>query len=116
MVTNKPKTITPSQTVGPFYAYCLSPVNYKFRMLASNSLVTKDVEGKHITLRGTVLDGDGLPVPDALIEIWQPDGLGRFSGHHPLLKTAEFKGFGRAMCDALGLFSFETVKIGRAHV
>ena len=41
MVTNKPKTITPSQTVGPFYAYCLSPVNYKFRMLASNSLVTK---------------------------------------------------------------------------
>jgi len=106
-------TITPSQTVGPFYAYCLAPIGYDFSPLASQSLATADAVGTRITIKGLLLDGAGEPVPDGLIEIWQPDGEGRFAGHHPALKHSEFKGFGRTLCDDAGDFSFETVKPGR---
>ena len=113
MRLERPLTITPSQTVGPFYAYCLTPTGYDFPPLAQSTLATEDAVGKRITLRGQVLDGDAAPVPDGMIEIWQPDGEGRFAGHHAALEYSSFKGFGRANCDDSGFFTFDTVKPGQ---
>jgi protocatechuate 3,4-dioxygenase alpha subunit len=113
MPTDKPSTITPSQTVGPFYAYCLTPTAYNFPALSSNMLATEDAVGRRITVAGHIYDGDGEPVPDGLVEIWQADGEGRYAGHHPALKNSLFKGFGRTECDANGRFLFETVMPGR---
>ena len=61
---------------------------------------------------GRVLDGRGAPVADALIEIWQADGDGRYAGFHRPFKALRFNGFGRATCDDAGRFTIETVKPG----
>jgi protocatechuate 3,4-dioxygenase alpha subunit len=58
-----------------------------------------------VTIEGRVLDGDGQPVTDAVIEIWQADPHGHYAG------TA-FHGFGRVATDAQGVFRFTTVKPG----
>src|SRR3546814_2882579 len=68
---------TPSQTVGPFFAYGLTPEQYGYPTLASiaspnvlgGDLRTPDVDGERIRLVGRVLDGDGEPAGDAMIEI-----------------------------------------------
>jgi protocatechuate 3,4-dioxygenase, alpha subunit len=109
----KPSGITPSQTVGPYFAYCLTPREYDGRELATGDLITQDAVGARIRIDGVVYDGDGAPVPDAFVEIWQADGEGRYA--HPkggLPGNAEFKGFGRTECDGAGRFSFTTVKPG----
>ena len=109
----RPDGITPSQTVGPFFAYALSPTGrYNISDLTTNDLVTEDAAGTRIRIEGRIVDGDGLPVADALLEIWQADGEGRFAGHDPALSNARFKGFGRCETDANGRFSFHTVKPG----
>jgi protocatechuate 3,4-dioxygenase alpha subunit len=105
--------LTPSQTVGPFFAYCLTPGEYPFRAVFSPDLTTPDAAGARIRIEGRIVDGDGAPVPDAMVEIWQADGEGRYRGHHPALANAAFRGFGRAECDPLGGFAFTTVKPGR---
>ena len=62
--------VTPSQTVGPFFAielpYALGPY-----------VVAEGTAGA-IWLRGRVVDGDGEPIPDAMVESWQADPQGRF--------------------------------------
>jgi protocatechuate 3,4-dioxygenase alpha subunit len=61
-----------------------------------------------------VLDGDGKPINDSMLEIWQADSQGRYA--HPADRRANpnaaFKGFGRAGTDASGGYGFETVKPG----
>jgi protocatechuate 3,4-dioxygenase, alpha subunit len=104
--------ITPSQTVGPFFAFCLTPIDYGFAGIFSNDIAGEDAVGERLILEGTVTDGDGAGVPDAMIELWQPDGLGRFAGHDPALSNSRFTGFGRTQCDQRGRFSFITVKPG----
>ncbi|MBB6469098.1 protocatechuate 3,4-dioxygenase alpha subunit [Aminobacter lissarensis] len=113
MPTDEQHIITPSQTVGPFYAYCLTPFEYDFPPLASGILATDDAVGARVIIKGRLLDGDGAPVPDGMIEVWQPDGEGRFAGQHPALKNSKFTGFGRTACDEQGWFTIETVKPGR---
>ncbi|MGB3273928.1 MAG: protocatechuate 3,4-dioxygenase subunit alpha [Xanthobacteraceae bacterium] len=107
--------ITPSQTVGPFFAYGLTPTGqYQWHDTFTNSLVTADTSGERIRIEGRVLDGDGVPVPDAMLEIWQADAQGRFA--HPrdarTAQNSSFKGFGRCGTTAEGGFSFETIKPG----
>jgi protocatechuate 3,4-dioxygenase alpha subunit len=106
--------ITPSQTVGPYYAIALTPGDYDWPASAGNNLVTPDASGERIRIEGRVLDGDGKPVNDAMIEIWQADAAGRYA--HPADKRANpnaaFKGFGRAGTDESGSYRFETVKPG----
>jgi protocatechuate 3,4-dioxygenase alpha subunit len=102
--------ITPSQTVGPFFSFCLAPRDRAG--IASPRLITTDAVGSPITILGRVLDGHGAPVPDALIEIWQADGEGRYAGFHQPWKALSFNGFGRATCDDGGRFTIETVKPG----
>jgi protocatechuate 3,4-dioxygenase alpha subunit len=103
--------ITPSQTVGPFFAFALTPPRGATPALIGNDLVTDDAIGEPVRIEGRVLDGAGQPVPDAMIEIWQADGAGRYPGTDPQAKT-RFRGFGRSGTDAAGAFSFATVKPG----
>ena len=74
---------TPSQTVGPYFAYGLTPeqYGYPFRALAGSVLVDDQTPGERIRITGRVLDGEGNPVNDAMIEIWQAGGEGRYA--HP---------------------------------
>jgi protocatechuate 3,4-dioxygenase, alpha subunit len=106
--------ITPSQTVGPYFHYGLAPRDYDFSEVFHNNLVTPDVSGERIRIEGRVLDGDGQPVNDSLVEIWQADAAGRYAhpGDTRALPNASFKGFGRASTDPSGGYSFETIKPG----
>jgi protocatechuate 3,4-dioxygenase alpha subunit len=79
--------LTPSQTVGPFFGVGL-PFEKGEQIVPPGSAGAIRVEGQ-------VLDGNGQPVPDALLEVWQPA-----------------TGFGRARTDSEGAFSFTTVKPG----
>ena len=108
---------TPSQTVGPFFAYGLTPeqYGYPFRSLAGPVLVDSDTPGERIRIAGRVLDGEGNPVPDAMIEIWQADAEGRYA--HPADtrgSNVRFEGFGRCGTgtDPESRFVFETIKPG----
>lgn len=74
---------TPSQTVGPYFAYGITPEQYHYdhKSLVENYLYKNgQVQGERIIIKGQILDGEGTPVDDALIEIWQdasPEGFGR---------------------------------------
>lgn len=115
--------ITPSQTVGPFFAYGLAPKgrcqwdpngSYSWKETAGDDLVTPDASGQKIRIEGRIVDGDGLPINDAMLEIWQADAQGRYA--HPAdsraRPNAKFMGFGRSATDKDGVYSFDTVKPG----
>ena len=111
----KPDGLTPSQTVGPYFAYGLtSNGKYDWNDAFNNNLVTSDSSGDRIRVEGTVFDGDGRPVPDSMLEIWQADAQGRFSDPQDkrALPNSSFKGFGRCATDADGGFAFDTIKPG----
>jgi protocatechuate 3,4-dioxygenase alpha subunit len=106
--------ITPSQTVGPFFAPALTPgKDYPWQQPIANDLITPDASGERIRIEGRVFDCDGAPVSDAMIEIWQADAAGRYA--HPAdtqRPNAKFQGFGRSGTDAEGRYSFSTIKPG----
>jgi protocatechuate 3,4-dioxygenase alpha subunit len=89
---------TPSQTIGPFFAYCLTPASYGHAGITTNVLVTPETAGESI-------------------EVWQANAAGRYN--HPEDRRKDvalepgFKGFGRCMTDENGRFSFDTIKPGR---
>ena len=99
-------TPTPGQTVGPFYGYALP-------YPGDNELVPPGHRDA-IRLHGTVYDGAGAPVPDALIEIWQADPDGRVPRTEGSMHRDgwTFTGFGRAAVDPAGHYSFTTVAPG----
>jgi protocatechuate 3,4-dioxygenase alpha subunit len=99
---------TPSQTVGPFFAFGLI-------RKGENILVSEETQDDRIRIEGRVFDGAGEPVPDAMIEIWQANAYGRYN--HPEDKQEKpldplFIGFGRAGTDENGVYWFETIKPG----
>ena len=104
---------TPSQTVGPFFGVGLT------RASQSQSVMVNELtEGERIRIEGTVFDGAGAPIEDALVEVWQANAHGRYrhdldAGPAPL--DPNFFGFGRCPTDATGAFHFETVKPGAIH-
>jgi protocatechuate 3,4-dioxygenase alpha subunit len=115
--------ITPSQTVGPFFAYGLAPNgrclwdpngSYSWKETVGDNLITPDTSGQKIRIEGRITDGDGAPINDAMLEIWQADAQGRYA--HPrddrARPNAKFKGFGRSATDKDGNYSFDTVKPG----
>ena len=100
---------TSSQTVGPYLHIGLT-------WLVTDNLVGPGVSGEKITIEGRVLDGDGEPVSDALVEIWQANAHGKYAHpDDPQDKPLEpgFKGFGRVPTDDQGRFRFTTIKPGR---
>jgi protocatechuate 3,4-dioxygenase alpha subunit len=112
----KPDGITPSQTVGPYFAYGLTPNGkYDWNDAFSNNLVTPDTSGERIRVEGRVFDGDGQPIPDCMLEVWQADAQGRFSDPQDkrALPNSSFKGFGRVGTDANGGYAFDTIKPGQ---
>jgi protocatechuate 3,4-dioxygenase beta subunit len=71
--------------------------------------------GQRITVSGRVLDSDGRPVPDTLIEIWQPNAAGRYRhavDNHPAPLDPNFTGVGRCVTDSEGRYRFVTIKPG----
>jgi protocatechuate 3,4-dioxygenase beta subunit len=71
--------------------------------------------GQRITVAGRVLDGDGRPVPDALIEVWQANSAGRYrhqGDQHPAPLDPNFDGAGRCVTDSEGNYEFTTVQPG----
>ena len=107
--------VTPSQTVGPFFKYGLTPNGaYEWNDAFTNNLVTSDASGDRIRVEGRLFDGDGQPVSDAMLEIWQADAQGRFSDPQDqrALPNSTFRGFGRCGTDPNGVFIFDTIKPG----
>ena len=109
------KGITPSQTVGPFFAYGLTPNGqYDWNDAFSNNLVTADTSGERIRIEGRVFDGDGKQIPDAMLEIWQADAQGRFADPQDkrALPNSAFRGFGRSGTNPNGDYAFDTIRPG----
>ena len=104
---------TPSQTVGPYFAYTLTPTQYgyNFTSLAGPRMVDDETQGERIRVTGQVFDGDGAPVPDAMIEVWQADVEGRYPDASQM---DGFSGFGRVGTgtDPHHRFWFDTIKPG----
>jgi protocatechuate 3,4-dioxygenase alpha subunit len=104
---------TPSQTVGPYFAYGLTPdqYGYNFKGIAHPWMVDEETEGERIRILGRVLDGEGVPVSDAMLEVWQADARGRYADPS---RESGFKGFGRAGTgtDPQNRFWFDTIKPG----
>lgn len=108
---------TPSQTVGPFFAYGLTPEQYGYDLtsVADGAVRDDSTAGTHIRIEGRVLDGRGDVVSDAMIEIWQADAQGRYAHpDDPRGSNADFTGFGRqgTGTDPQSRFRFDTVKPG----
>ena len=103
------KLQTSSQTVGPFFK-----IGMTYNDL--NIMVNDATEGERITIGGYVYDGNGNPVDDAVIELWQADANGIYN--HPsdagqANADQGFFGFGRASTDDDGRYHFKTIKPGR---
>jgi protocatechuate 3,4-dioxygenase, alpha subunit len=97
---------TPSQTVGPFFAFALP--------YEEGPRVVPEWHADAIRIHGLVLDGAGDPLPDALVEIWQagPDG-GVPAATGALARGGrDFAGFGRCGTDTSGRYWFSTLKPG----
>jgi len=99
---------TSHQTVGPYLHIGLTWLN-------TTNIAGKGVAGERVTVQGRLLDGDGAPVSDGLIEIWQANSHGKYA--HPEDKQKKplergFRGFGRIPTDAMGGFRFSTIKPG----
>jgi protocatechuate 3,4-dioxygenase alpha subunit len=110
------KGITPSQTVGPFFKYGLTPHGkYQWNDAFTGNLITPDASGERIRIEGQVFDGDGAPVRDAMLEIWQADAQGRFADPKDkrALPNAVFRGFGRCGTNDDGAYAFDTIKPGQ---
>lgn len=103
-------TLTPSQTEGPFYPDHL-PLDTDNDLLLINDNITPAI-GEVTHLSGRVLDSDGKPLRNAVVEIWQVDGNGvylhsRSAGEK---RDANFQGYGRFTTGSTGDYYFRTVK------
>jgi protocatechuate 3,4-dioxygenase, alpha subunit len=109
-MTDPTHLATPSQTSGPYLSIGL------LRDLIVSSVVPED-DPRAIRIRGRLLDGNGDPVPDGMVEIWQANAAGRYA--HPgdartdIPLEEGFVGFGRSGTVNDGWFEFVTVKPGR---
>ena len=98
---------TGSQTIGPFF-HVGPGATHRFGRMAE-----PETPGEHIELRVRVLDGDGAPVPDAMIELWQADANGVYSSPSTAgASPPPFAGFGRLPADTDGWCAFETIRPG----
>ena len=103
-------TSTPSQTVGPYFHLGLTQTH------SIGSIGAAGANGERVNLIITVLDGDGVPVNDAVIEIWQANAEGKYNHPEDVQEKAvdpAWQGFGRIGTDPNGVCVFETIKPGR---
>ncbi len=110
-----------SQTAGPYVHIGCTPnfvgIHGVFEKdLGSGALYNEQTRGQRITIRGTVYDGGGNALKDALVEIWQADDAGFYNSPSETRGAADpnFVGWGRSPGDMdTGEFVFETIKPGR---
>lgn len=135
-MTELPRKQTPWQTVGPFFHYGLpwkggadliagegklgarlDLIPDGHYLLGPGEAGRPPPEGDAIEIFGSVLDGDGQPIPDAMIEIWQANAQGRYASdadlREELALDPNFIGFGRSSTGVDGSFRFRTLKPGR---
>ena len=114
---SKPEKLgqTPSQTVGPYFAYGLTPEQYGYDFVSISKPIMADsaTPGKPIRVEGVVYDGAGSPINDALVEFWQADGNG-FIATPGSKGNGKFNGLGRCGTGTMdgNFYRFETVKPG----
>lgn len=94
-----------SQTIGPY-------LHIGTDWLNTTEMAGPDVPGQRISIEGRVYDGNGAPVTDALVELWQADAQGNYAGADQPGASSGFRGFGRAPTDATGHFRFSTIMPG----
>jgi protocatechuate 3,4-dioxygenase, alpha subunit len=112
------RSVTPSQTIGPFFHRALLHEGW-------NDLAGRGAAGERVIIEGRVLDGDRAPVGDAMVEVWQADAAGRYDhpedrqekdrqgkGDHDRSLDPNFHGFGRTATDPDGRFHLRTIKPG----
>jgi protocatechuate 3,4-dioxygenase alpha subunit len=99
--------LTAEQTVGPFFAP-------ELLLHKLNGVAEGEAAGDHIRVVGKVFDGDGVEIPDAMVELWQANSEGEYltSSDTSLIGQNGFKGFGRSGTTDGGYW-FETVKPGQ---
>ncbi|APX13468.1 protocatechuate 3,4-dioxygenase subunit alpha [Tateyamaria omphalii] len=112
---------SPSQTAGPYVHIGCTPnfagVTGVYANDPGATMITDTVEGQRVTITGTVFDGQGAPLTDALVEIWQADATGRFGA-----TNSGFTGWGRCPADqSTGQWRFDTIRpgptgAGAAHI
>jgi protocatechuate 3,4-dioxygenase, beta subunit len=102
-----------SEVTGPVFGHeLLQPLDND---LLLNGRVTQDPVGERIIVHGLVLDEDGRPVPDTLIEIWQANAGGKYrhvNDHYVAAADPNFLGCGRTLSDADGRYRFRTIRPG----
>jgi protocatechuate 3,4-dioxygenase beta subunit len=110
----KPLILLPhtlSEVTGPVYGY--DPIAE-----TDNDLTRQHgsaPQGERIIVTGRVLDCNGRPIPNTLVEIWQANAAGRYLHHrdqHPAPLDPNFSGAGRTLTDENGLYRFVTIKPG----
>jgi protocatechuate 3,4-dioxygenase, alpha subunit len=97
------------QTIGPFFSIGLS-------WLYRDNLADAGVSGERVEISGRILDGDGVAVPDGVVEIWQANSHGKYAHPEDVQDKpldAGFIGYGRVPTDDDGRFRFTTIKPGR---
>jgi len=103
---------TPSQTVGPFFAYSLTAeqYGYDYNSIVNDVLTGEEIE--KICIKGQVFDGAGAAITDAIIELWHADRSGQYRETCINGKNDGFMGFGRLGTGTgiNGEFSFTTIK------
>jgi len=109
---------TPSQTAGPYVHIGCVPnfcdIEGVYPNDLGDSMVNDKTKGERITVTGSVYDGTGTPLKDAMVEIWQADAEGLYPGNDPRGQAdPNFTGWGRKAGDYdTGEWVFETVKPG----
>nr|WBO81495.1 protocatechuate 3,4-dioxygenase subunit alpha [Streptomyces sp. SBE_14.2] len=115
---DRPETVrpTPSQTVGPFYGHALP--------FPGGGDIAPLGHPDTLTLQGYVRDGEGNPLPDALLELWGADPQGRVARADGSMRRdpatggflgrngVEFTGWGRVQTDANGHWYARTLRPG----
>ena len=101
--------LTPFQTLGPFFDFGL--------VIRDGEIVCQSAAtGRHVAIEGTIRDGAGDLLPDALVEIWQANAAGSTAiptMHRIVRSIPRFDGFGRVATDGNGRFAFRTIVPGR---
>ncbi|MDA1237998.1 MAG: protocatechuate 3,4-dioxygenase subunit alpha [Proteobacteria bacterium] len=111
---------SPSQTAGPYVHIGCAPNFTGIKKIYSSDLgsamKTGPVKGEQITIEGTIFDGTGAPLKDAMLEIWQADSDGLYNSPQETRGICDpnFTGWGRCAVNLnTGLFRFNTVKPGQ---
>ncbi len=110
---------TPSQTAGPYVHIGMTPnfaeIHGVYATDLGSEMLTADTKGERIEIVGRIIDGSGVPLGDALVEIWQADADGSYVA--PMAPQSNsrpsFTGWGRKATNNDGSFAFQTIKPGR---